>query len=433
MEIDMLNNLNKTFETQCVHGTYIPKNSEPQVFPIIQSTVSRYYNTEDIADLFTFDSPNHMYSRINNPTVDMLEEKVALLEGGTAAIASASGQSATMMAILNITRAGDNVLVSTSLYGGSYSLMASTLAKLGLEFIFFDQELSAEEIMTFATPKTKAIFAETLANPALAILDFEKISSVAKKLEIPLIVDNTFATPALCKPIELGADIVTHSLTKYADGHASAMGGIVVDGGKFDWGASDKFPALTDPDPSYHCSIFLEKFGNRAYAVRMRGHLLRDMGCTMAPQNAFLTLQGLQTLHIRMERHCENAMKLAEFLTTHNMVEWVRYPGLKNDKAYDLAKKYMPGGAGGVITFGVKGGRAASEKVMENLKLTSLVVHIGDVRTCVLHPASTSHRQLSEEAQLKAGIKPELIRISVGIEGIGDIIEDFDQALNRAR
>ena len=429
----MLKNSDKTFETKCVHGTYIPKNSEPQVYPIIQSTVSRYYNTEDIADLFTFDSSNHMYSRINNPTVDMLEEKVALLEGGTAAIAASSGQSATMMAILNIARAGDQILVSSSLYGGSYSLMATTLAKLDLEFTFFNQQLSAEEIIAMATPKVKAVFVETLANPALAILDFEKISYVANQLGVPLIVDNTFATPALCKPFEHGAHIVTHSLTKYADGHASAMGGIVVDGGNFDWAASDKYPQMTEPDPSYHGSVFLDKFGDRAYAVRMRGHLLRDMGCTMAPLNAFLTLQGLQTLHLRMERHCQNAMQLAEFLKTHDMVEWVRYPGLKEDPYYDLAKKYMPGGAGGVITFGVKGGRAASERVMENLKLTSLVVHIGDVRTCVLHPASTSHRQLSEEAQLKAGIKPELIRISLGIEGISDIKEDFNQALNRAK
>jgi O-acetylhomoserine (thiol)-lyase len=429
----MGNDKNKSFETNCVHGNYIPGPAEPQVLPIIQSTVSRYYDTEHLSALFNLDSADHMYSRISNPTVDKLEEKMAMLEGGTAAIAASSGQSATMMAILNIAGAGDHVLASSSIYGGTYNLLAVTFAKLGIEFTSFAQDLSADEILSLAKPKTKAIFAETLANPALAVLDFEKFSNVAKKLGIPLIVDNTLATPALCRPFEHGADIITHSLTKYADGHASAVGGIVIESGKFDWAASDKFPGLTEPDASYHGIRFIEKFGNIAYSVKMRGQILRDIGCTMAPLNAYLTHQGLQTLHLRMERHCENALKLAEFLESHDKVEWIRYPGLKQDKDYTLAKKYMPKGAGGVITFGVKGGRKASEKVMESLKLTSLVVHVGDVRTCVLHPASTSHRQLSDEAQLKAGIKPELIRISVGIENIDDIKEDFDCALNHTK
>jgi O-acetylhomoserine (thiol)-lyase len=358
---------------------------------------------------------------------------MAMLEGGSAALAASSGQSATMMAIMNVASAGDHVLSSSSLYGGTYNLLAVTLAKFGIDFTFFNQDLSADEILSLAKPQTKAIFVETLANPALLVLDFEKYVGIAKKLGVPLIVDNTLATPALCRPFEHGADIVTHSLTKYADGHASAMGGIVIESGKFDWAANDKFPGLTEPDASYHGIRFNEKFGNMAYTVKMRGHLLRDIGCTMAPLNAYLTHQGLQTLHLRMERHCENAQKLAEFLKAHDMVEWIRYPGLKDDPQYDLSKKYMPAGAGGVITFGVKGGRKASEKVMESLKLTSLVVHVGDVRTCVLHPASTSHRQLSDEAQLKAGIKPELIRISAGIENIDDIKEDFNDALNNSK
>ena len=425
----MKNKQNKSFETNCVHGTYIPGNAQPQVLPIIQSTVSRYYNTEDLAKLFNLESAEHMYSRISNPTVDKLEEKMALLEGGTAAIATSSGQSATMLALLNIMGAGDHFLASSSMYGGTYNLLAITFAKIGIELTLFDQELPADEIISLAKPNTKAVFVETIGNPALTVLDFEKFSNIAKKLEVPLIVDNTVASPALCRPFEHGADIITHSLTKYADGHASAVGGVVIESGKFDWAASGKFPGMTEPDASYHGLKFYEKFGSVAYAVKIRAQLLRDIGCTMSPMNAYLTHQGLQTLHLRMERHCENALGLAEFLQSHDMVEWVRYPGLKQDKYYDLSKKYLPDGAGAIITFGVKGGRKASEKVMESLKLTSLVVHLGDVRTCVLHPASTSHRQLSDEAQLKAGIKPELVRISVGIEGIDDIKEDFDQAL----
>jgi len=424
---------NNSFETNCVHGTYIPGNAEPQVLPIVQSTVYRYYNTEDLAALFNLQSAENMYSRISNPTVNKLEEKMALLEGGTAAVATSSGQSATMFSILNIASAGDHVISSSSIYGGTFNLLAVTLKKFGIEFSFFDQDLPADEIMSLAKPNTKAIFVETLANPALAVLDFEKYSNIAKKLGLPLIVDNTLATPALCRPFEHGADIVIHSTTKYADGHANTIGGMVIDGGKFDWAASDKFPGMTETDASYHGLKFYETFGNMAYAVKVRAQLLRDIGATMAPMTAFLTHQGLQTLHLRMERHSENALALAEYLQTHDMVDWVRYPGLKQDKSYDLSKKYMPAGAGGVITFGVKGGRKASEKVMESLKLTSLVVHVGDVRTCVLQPASTSHRQLSDEEQLKAGIKPELVRISVGIENIDDIKEDFDQALKNVK
>ncbi|MCL2437221.1 MAG: O-acetylhomoserine aminocarboxypropyltransferase/cysteine synthase [Clostridiales bacterium] len=425
---------NKSFETNCVHGNYIPENAEPQVLPIVQSTVYRYYNTEDLAALFNLQSADNMYSRISNPTTNKLEEKMAMLEGGTAAVATASGQAATMFSILNIASAGDHVLSSSSIYGGTYNLLAVTLKKFGVDFTFFNQDMSADEIMALAQPNTKAIFVETLANPALMVLDFDKFSKIAKKLGLPLIVDNTLATPALCRPFEHGADVVIHSTTKYSDGHASTIGGMVIDGGTFDWAAAgDKFPGMVESDASYHGLKFYETFGNVAYAVKIRAQLLRDIGATMSPMTAYLTHQGLQTLHLRMERHSQNALQLAEYLQTHPMVDWVRYPGLKTDQAYDLSKKYMPDGAGGVITFGVKGGRKASEKAMENLKLTSLVVHVGDVRTCVLQPASTSHRQLSDEEQLKAGIKPELVRISVGIENIDDIKEDFNQALNRVK
>lgn len=419
----------RAFETICVHGNYTAEKGQPQVVPIVQSTTYRYYNAKDVADLFDLESGDFFYSRLGNPTVNKLEEKMAQLEGGSAAICASSGQAATLMAALNICSAGDHIIAATNIYGGTNNLLGVTLAKLGLEINFVDQDLPADEILAFAKPKTKAILGETLGNPALSVLDFEKFSGIAKKLGVPLIIDNTLATPALCRPIEHGADVVIHSLTKYADGHASCVGGAVIESGNFDWSAVGKFPGMTEPDESYHGIKFFEKFGNIAFSVKMRGQLLRDLGCTMSPMNAYLIHQGLQTLHLRMERHSSNALSLAEFLQSHEMAEWVAYPGLKQDKYYDLAQKYMPKGASGVITFGVKGGRKAGEKFLEKLKLTSIVVHVGDVRTCVLHPASTTHRQLPDEAQREAGIKPELIRVSVGIENIDDIKEDFDQAL----
>jgi O-acetylhomoserine (thiol)-lyase len=421
---------NRLFETHCVHGSYEAKSGEPQVLPIAQSTTYRYYDPEDVAKLFNLESADFMYTRLGNPTVNKLEEKMALLEGGSAALAASSGQSATLMAVLNICQAGDPILSTSNIYGGTYNLLGVTLAKLGIEITFVDQELPIDEILSYAKPRTKAVFAETLGNPALSILDFEKFAKIAGELGVPLIIDNTLASPALTKPFEHGADIIVHSLTKYADGHASCVGGAFVESGKFDWSKGGKFPGMTEPDPSYHGIRFYEKFGPMAFAVKGRGQLLRDLGCTMSPMNAYLIHQGLQTLHLRMERHSENALILATFLKSHSMVDWVSYPGLKGDKYYDLAQKYMPKGASGVITFGVKGGRKAGEEFLKKLRLTSIVVHVGDVRTCVLHPASTTHRQLSDEAMKEAGISPELIRISVGIENIEDIKEDFDYALN---
>lgn len=417
------------FETACVHGTYKAESGEPQQLPIIQNTTYRYYNAKDVADLFDLESTGYMYSRLGNPTVNALEEKMALLEGGTAGLAASSGQSATLMTMLNICKAGDHIISSTSIYGGTFNLLGVTLRKMGIEVTFIDQEITLDEILSYKKSNTKVLFAETLSNPALNVLDFEKFSSAAKKMRIPLIIDNTLATPALCRPIEYGADIVIQSTTKYADGHGSSLGGMVVEAGIFDWSFEGKFPEMTEPDPSYHGLKFYEKFGNTAFTLKLRAQMLRDMGCTMSPMNAYLTHQGLQTLHLRMQRHSDNALALANFLENHKNVEWVTYPGLEKDKNYELARKYLPKGASGVLTFGVKGGKTAGERFLEKLELASIVVHVGDIRTSVLHPASTTHRQLSDTEQLKAGIKPELIRVSVGIESIKDIIADFENAL----
>lgn len=425
----MANMKNYELETACVHGTYKAASGEPQQLPISQNTTYRYYNAKDVAALFDLESGGYMYSRLGNPTVSALEEKMALLEGGTAGLAASSGQSATLMTMLNICQAGDHIISSASIYGGTYNLLGVTLRKMGIEVSFVDQDMSLENIVAHQKKNTKAIFAETLANPALKVLDFEKFSQAAKEIGVPFIVDNTLATPVLCRPIEYGADIVIHSTTKYADGHGSCVGGMVVEAGNFDWSASGKFPDMTEPDPSYHGLKFYEKFGNIAFALKLRAQMLRDMGCTMSPMNAYLTHQGLQTLHLRMERHSENALALAKYLEKHENVEWVKYPGLESDPNYELAKKYLPKGASGVLSFGVKGGKDAGEKFLERLELSSIVVHVGDIRTSVLHPASTTHRQLTEEEQLKAGISPELIRVSVGIESIKDIIADFENAL----
>lgn len=424
---------NMSFETQCVHGSYKAGSGEPQVLPIVQNTTYRYYNAQDVAELFDLESPNFMYTRLGSPTVNVLEEKMAILEGGTAGIATSSGMAASFITIGNICQAGDHVISATNIYGGTHNLFGVSLKKLGIDVTFVDQDAPAEEILKAARPETKAIFGETLGNPALSVLDFEKFSKIAKALGIPFIVDNTLASPALCRPIEHGADIVIQSTTKYADGHASCVGGVIVESGKFDWAASGKFPCMVEPDESYHGLSFFEKFKDTAFSVRLRAVMLRDFGCTMSPMNAYLTHQGLQTLHLRMERHSENALALAEFLQGHEMVDWVFYPGLKDNPYYDLAQKYLPKGASGVLCFGVKGGKAAGEKFLSNLKLTSIVVHVGDIRTSVLHPASTTHRQLSEEEQIAGGIKPELIRVSVGLEAIEDIKADFDQALKAVK
>ena len=421
-----------SFNSACVHGTYRAQSGQPQELPIAQSTTYRYYDTADVAAMFDLKSDNHMYTRISNPTVAALEGKMNLLEGGVAAVATSSGQSAILMALLNICQAGDHILASTNIYGGSHNLIAVTFEKLGISHTLINPNASLEEIIAAATPNTKVLFAETIANPALTVLDFEKWSAAAKAIGVPLMVDNTLATPYCCRPLELGADIVLHSTTKYSDGHATSVGGIVIDGGSFDWGASGKYPQLTQPDESYHGLVYTKEFGKSAYAVKLRSQLLRDFGAVMAPQNAFLTHLGLETLHLRMQRHCENALALAKHLQQSPYVQWVNYPGLETSTDHSLATKYLPKGCGGVLAFGVKGGLAAGKTFIENLEMTSLVVHVGDLRTSVLHPSSTTHRQLSEADQLAAGIRPELIRVSIGIEDIADIIADFDQALEKA-
>lgn len=422
---------NKGFDTKCVHGTYKAESGQPQVLPIVQNTTYRYYNAQDVAELFDLESPNHMYTRLGSPTVDALEQKMALLEGGTAGMATSAGQAATLVTVLNICNAGDHIIAASNIYGGTFNLLSVSLKRLGIETTFIDQDISADEIVKLAKPNTKALFGETLGNPALSVLDIEKFADAAKQIGVPLIVDNTLATPALCRPIEHGANIVIQSTTKFADGHASAVGGCVVEAGNFDWAVSDKFPNMAQPDESYHGLNFYESFGETAFCTRLKAVLIRDFGCTMSPMNAYLTHQGLQTLSIRMEKHSKNALALAKYLKNHPKVDFINYPGLEGDKYYELAQKYMPNGTSAVLSFGVKGGREAGEKLLENLKLASIVVHVGDIRTSVLHPASTTHRQMTEEQQLAAGLNPSLIRVSVGLESIDDIIADFEQALEK--
>lgn len=418
-----------SLETLCVHGGYKAAAGQPQEPPLVQSTTYRYYNNADVAALFDLDSADFMYTRLGNPTLDVLEKKMALLEGGVAAVSASSGQAATLMTMLNLCGAGDHILASTNIYGGSNNLLTVSLRDMGIGCTLINPDVSLEELLAAAKPTTKVLFAETLGNPALSVLDFEKWSAAAKQLGVPLVIDNTLASPVLCRPLEHGANIVIHSTTKYADGHATCVGGMVIDGGNFDWAASGKFPGLTTPNESYHGLVYTEKFGAAAFAIKLRSHLLRDLGCTMAPMNAYLTNLGLDTLHLRMERHSQNALALAQYLEASPYVAWVNYPGLASSRYHTLAEKYLPKGTSGVLTFGVKGGLAAGAKFIEHLQLVSLVVHVGDIRTSVLHPSSTTHRQLSETAQIAAGIQPELIRVSVGIEALDDIIADFDQAL----
>jgi OAH/OAS sulfhydrylase len=416
------------FDTNCVQGTYKPKPGEPRVLPIVQSTTFSYDDSDYVADLFDLKVGGSFYTRLGNPTADSFEGKMNLLEGGVGALALSSGQSASFFAIANICQAGDHVIASTNIYGGTFNLFDVSLRKLGIDFTFVDPDESEETILACAKPNTKAIFGETIANPGMNVLDFMKFSSVAKKLDIPFIVDNTLATPYLCRPFEHGANIVIHSTTKYTDGHATSVGGIVIDGGNFNWD-NGKFPGLTEPDPSYHGLKYFEAMGPAAYITKARVQLLRDFGCTPSPFNAFMFHLGLETLHLRMERHSENALKLAEFFESHPCVEWVKYPGLKSDPYYELAQKYMPKGSSGILCFGIKGGAKAGKELIKHLDLVQLVVHLGDLRTSILHPASTTHRQLSEEQQIASGILPEMIRVSVGIEDIEDIIGDFDKAL----
>lgn len=420
------------FNTDCIHAGYKAESGEPQVLPVTQSTTYRYYSAEDVAKLFDLESADYMYARLGSPTVNALEAKMATLEGGTAAIATSAGQAANLITILNLAEAGDHIMAAANIYGGTHNLFGVTLKKMGIETTFINQNISKDEIVALAKPNTKALFGESLGNPALTVLDIEKFSAAAKEIGVPLIVDNTLASPYLCQPLKHGADFVVHSTTKWADGHATSVGGMVIEGGKFDWNKyANKYPGMVEPDQSYHGIRYYEKFGSMAFSLKLRAQMLRDLGCTMSPMNAFLTFQGLDTLHLRMERHSSNALAVAEFLQKHPMVEWVKYPGLEGDDEYERARKYLPKGASGVLSFGVKGGRAAGEDFLKHLELSSIVVHVGDIRTSVLHPASTTHRQLSEEDQLAGGIRPELIRASVGCEDIEDIISDFDQALNK--
>ncbi|MCH9813798.1 MAG: O-acetylhomoserine aminocarboxypropyltransferase/cysteine synthase [Epsilonproteobacteria bacterium] len=416
-------------ETIAIQGGYHPHNGEPRVVPITQSTTYRYDTAQAVADLFNLDAPGHMYSRISNPTCEAFENKMAELEGGVAALATSSGQTASTISITNLCSSGDHFVAIGALYGGTVSLFTNTLKKMGIEVSLVDASLPIEELKKFFKPNTKALFGETIANPALDILDFEKFSALAQEMHVPFVVDNTFATPYLCQPLKHGANIVIHSTTKYIDGHATSVGGIIVDGGNFDYTKDDKFPEFINPDPSYHGLVYTEKFGNLAYIVKARVQWIRDLGSYQTPMNAFLTNLGIETLHVRMDRHCENTQKLAEFLEAHEKVSWVNYPGLKGHKHYERSKKYLKGNSG-VLTFGVKGGAKEGEIVMNSLKLAAIVVHVADVRTGVLHPASMTHRQLSADELEKAGVTPDLIRVTVGIENIDDIIADFDQALS---
>jgi O-acetylhomoserine (thiol)-lyase len=417
------------FATKAVQGGYEPKNGEPRILPIFQSTTYKYDDADQVAGLFDLQVTGHMYTRISNPTVQAFEEKVALLEGGVGAVATSSGQAATMLAILNICESGQHIVASSTLYGGTYTLLSSTLRKLGIEVTFVGPNSGSEEIEKCFRKNTKALFAETIGNPGLNVLDFAKFSGVAKKMGVPLIVDNTFATPYLCRPFEHGANIIIHSATKYIDGHATSVGGIVVDGGNFNWD-NGNYPEITEPDPTYHGLRYWETFKEAAYITKLRVTLLRDMGPSMSPFNAFLSSLGLETLHLRMQKHSENALELAKYLSNHPKVAWVKYPGLEENLSFSLAQKYLPLGASGILTFGVKGGVKAGKTFINNVRLATLVVHVGDIRTYVLHPASMTHRQLTEEQQLASGVTPDMIRVSVGIEDIEDIKADFQQALS---
>lgn len=416
-------------DTKCVQGTYEPKNGESRVIPIMQSTTFAYEDSDLMADLFDLKADGPFYTRLGNPTTGYFEGKMALLEGGVGALALSSGQSASLFAIINICNAGDHVISSTSIYGGTFNLFDVSLRKLGVEFTFVSPDASVEEIVACAKPNTKALFGETLANPSLTVLNFEKFAEAAKRMDVPFIVDNTLATPYLCRPFEHGANIVLHSATKYTDGHATSVGGVLIDGGNYNWD-NGKFPGLVEPDMSYHGLRYVETFGAMAYIIKARVQLLRDYGCAPSPFNSFLFHLGLDTLHLRMERHSQNALRLAEFLSTHKKVEWVKYPGLPTDPYYDLAKRYLPLGQSGILSFGIKGGAEAGKALSKHLDLVKMVIHLGDLRTSILHPASTTHRQLSAEQQLASGIRPEMVRVSVGIENVEDLIKDFDKALN---
>ncbi|MBF1329287.1 MAG: O-acetylhomoserine aminocarboxypropyltransferase/cysteine synthase [Mogibacterium diversum] len=418
--------------TVCVQGGYEPKNGEPRVVPIVQSTTFKYESSEQMGNLFDLKESGYFYTRLSNPTNDAVANKICQLEGGVAAILTSSGQAANFYAMMNIASAGDHIISSSAIYGGTYNLIAHTMKQMGIESTFVEPDISPEELEKKFQPNTKLIFGETLSNPSLSVLDIEKFSNAAHKHGVPLIVDNTFPTPIFCKPFEWGVDIVTHSTTKYMNGTANSVGGAVVDSGNFDWTKhSDRFPGLTTPDETYHGTVYTESFGKAAYIVKMTTNLMRDLGSIPSPQNAFYLGIGLETLHLRMERHFQNALALAKHLENHPKVSWVSFSGLENDSQHELAEKYLPNGSCGVIAFGVKGGREAAIKFMDSLKLAAIVTHVADSRTCVLHPASTTHRQMNDEELAAAGISQDLVRMSVGIEDIDDIIADVDQALEQ--
>lgn len=420
----------RRIETKCVQNGYTPKNGEPRVVPIYQSTTFKYDSCDYMGKLFDLEADGYFYTRLANPTVGCVEEKISSLEGGVGALMTSSGQAATLLAVTNICTAGQHVVCSAAVYGGSLNLLGVTLKKFGIETTFVDPDASLEELQKAIRPETRVVIGETISNPSLEVLDIEKFATLAHNNKIPLIIDNTFATPILCRPINFGADIVIHSTSKYMDGHAVSLGGVIIDSGNFDWEASGLFDELTTPDESYHGIIYTKKFGKQAYITKARAQLMRDMGAAPSPQNAFLLNLGLETLHLRMRAHSDNALKVATFLANDKRVSWVNYPGLPDSKYKDLVKKYLPNGTSGVVSFGVKGGREAAIKTLDSLRLAAIVTHVADARTCALHPASTTHRQLTDEQLLEGGIGADLIRLSVGIENAADIIEDLDAALS---
>lgn len=418
-------------DTICIHAGYKPGNGEPRVLPIVQSTTYTYESSQEMGDLFDLKSDGFFYTRLGNPTLDAVEKKLAALEGGVGAMLTSSGQSASLLSVLNICRAGGHVVCSSAIYGGTFNLFYKTMKEMGIDFTFVSPTSTADELRAAFRENTRCVFAETLANPSLVVTDLELFANIAHEHGVPIIVDNTFPTPINCRPFEFGVDIVVHSTTKYLDGHAVQVGGAIVDSGNFDWN-NGKFPEFTEPDESYHGVVYTKQFGCAAYIAKARCHLMRDLGAQAAPMNAFLLNLGMETLALRMERHCSNAMEIAKFLEQDDRIAWVNFPGLESSPFHALAQKYMPHGTCGVVSFGIKGGREAATKFMDSLELASVVTHVADLRTCVLHPASTTHRQLSDKQLEEAGVSPDLIRLSVGIENIDDILADIKQALEKA-
>lgn len=423
----------KRIETKCVQGGYTPDNGEPRQIPIIQSTTYKYNTSEDMGKLFDLEAEGYFYTRLQNPTNDMVAKKICELEGGSAAMLTSSGQAASFYAVFNIANCGDHVVASSMIYGGTYNLFAVTMKKMGIDFTFVEPDCSDEELEAAFKPNTKLVFGETIANPALTVFDIERFANAAHAHGVPLIVDNTFATPINCRPFEWGADIVTHSTTKYMDGHGAGVGGCIVDSGRFDWmDHVDKFPGLCTPDDSYHGIVYAERFGKEgAFITKATAQLMRDFGSIQSPQNAFILNLGLESLHVRMARHCENGLAVAKFLNSHEKIEWVNYPSLEGNKYYELALKYLPNGSCGVVSFGIKGGRKAAEKFMKNLKVAAIETHVADARTCCLHPASATHRQMNDAELAAAGVPANLVRFSCGLENSQDLIEDIAQALEK--